>query len=151
MRELPSGRNDFVGGGAAMNGMGIRTQEKYDYDPSVKDSFYENTGVTREDIDGVYIYDAFAPNIWYGLETWGFCEPGTGYQFCKDGTIAVDGKLPVNTHGGHLSNGHFSGWNHLVEMYHQLSDDDLGQRQVKNADNVQWATPWGDTILMRRA
>jgi acetyl-CoA acetyltransferase len=151
MRELPSGRNNFVGGGASMQGMGIRTQQKSEYNPGVTDPFYENAGITRDDLDAMYIYDAFAPNIWYGLETWGLTEPGTGYEFTKNGKIGINGDLPVNTHGGHLSNGHFSGWNHMVEMYYQLSDQNLGKRQVTDANTVQWATPWGDSILMRRA
>jgi acetyl-CoA acetyltransferase len=132
----------------ARPGMGIRTQKEYDYDASVTDPVFERAGVTRDDIDALYTYDAFTPNVWYALERWGFCEPGTAHEFTRDGNVGLDGDLPMNTHGGLLSNGHITSWNHLVEMYDQLRGE-AGDRQIPNADTVQYASPFGDSIILR--
>lgn len=147
---LHAGRNNYVGGGAARPGMGIRTQEEREIEPGEFDHVYESSEITRDDVDGLYIYDAFSPNIWFGLERWGFVEEGRAHAFTRDSNISIDGELPVNTHGGHLSNGHISGWNHMVEMYNQLQGN-ADKRQIKGADTVQWATPWGDSVVLRRS
>lgn len=145
MQGLPAGRNGYL---FARPGMGIRTQDEYDYDPSVTNPFYEDAGIERGDVDALYVYDAFSPNVWYALERWGFCEPGSAHEFTRDGTIAVDGELPVNTHGGLLSNGHVSGWNHVIEMYDQLLGR-AGDRQLPAAETVQYAPPFGDSIVLQ--
>ena len=145
MEGLHAGRENHL---FARPGMGIRTQAEYDYDPSVTDPVYDRAGVTRDDVDAFYTYDAFSPNVWYALERWGFCDPGTAHEFTRDGGIAIDGDLPVNTHGGLLSNGHVSAWNHLVEMYDQLRGE-AGDRQLPGADTVQYGSPFGDSILLR--
>lgn len=147
MEGLHAGRNEYL---FSRPGMGIRTHDEYDYDASIVDHVYDQAGVSREDVDALYTYDAFSSNVWYALERWGFCDPGTAFEFTRDGSIGIEGELPVNTHGGLLSNGHISGWNHMVEMYNQL----LGRcddRQVAGADTVQWGTPFGDSIILRRA
>lgn len=149
MEGLHAGRDDFIGGGAARRGMGIRTQREYDYDPAELDYVYESSGVTRDDIDALFIYDAFSANIWFGLERWGFCDTGEAFEYTRDGRIGIDGELPINTHGGHLSNGHLSGWNHMVEMYNQIQGR-CDERQIGGADTVQWATPWGDSVILQR-
>jgi acetyl-CoA acetyltransferase len=146
MSGLQAGRNNHL---FARPGMGIRTQDEYEYDPSVTDPFYERAGVSRDDVDALYTYDAFAPNVWYALERWGFCEPGTAHEFARDGGVAIDGELPMNTHGGLLSNGHVSAWNHFVEMCDQLRGE-AGDRQLAGADTVQYASPFGDSVLLRR-
>lgn len=146
MEGLHGGRNNHL---FARPGMGIRTQDEYDYDPSVTDPVFERADVTRDDIDALYTYDAFSPNVWYALERWGFCEPGTAYEYVREGNVAIDGELPMNTHGGLLSNGHISAWNHLAEMYDQLRGE-ARNRQLSNVDTVQYASPFGDTVILTR-
>jgi acetyl-CoA acetyltransferase len=142
---LHAGRENHL---FARPGMGIRTQAEYEYDSSVTDPLYERAGVDRADVDAFYTYDAFSPNVWYALERWGFCPPGTAHEFTRDGAIAIDGSLPVNTHGGLLSNGHISAWNHLVEMVAQLRGT-AGPRQLPGASTVQYGSPFGDAIVLR--
>lgn len=145
MEGIHAGRENHL---FARPGMGIRTQREYEYDASVTDPIYDRAGVSRDDIDALYTYDAFTPNVWYALERWGFCAPGEAYEFARDGNIGLDGTLPMNTHGGLLSNGHITAWNHMVEMYNQLRGE-ADDRQLRGADTVQYATPFGDTIILR--
>jgi acetyl-CoA acetyltransferase len=62
------------------------------------------------------------------LEDYGFCPKGEG------GPYAVsDGRLPVNTHGGFLSEGYVHGINHIAEAVSQLRGD-AADRQVPGAE-----------------
>ena len=54
------------------------------------------------------------------LEDWGFCAPGEGGPFVEDGAIRWPaGRLPVNTHGGQLSEAFIHGYNNLTEAVRQ--------------------------------
>ena len=55
----------------------------------------------------------------------------------------------LNTNGGSLSDGHYSGYNQFVEMVTQLRGD-AGPRQIANAEVLQWATGFGDSAIMTR-
>ncbi len=147
MEGLHAGREEYV---FSRPGMAIRTHAATEYDPSTTDHVYDAAGVSRDDVDALYTYDAFASNVWFALERWGFCDPGTAHTATRDGAIGLDGRLPMNTNGGLLSNGHISGWNHLVEMYDQLRGR-CGDRQLPDASTVQWATPFGDAVILEGA
>lgn len=145
MEGVHAGRNNHL---FARPGLGIRTQERYEYDAGVTDPVYERANVARNDVDAFYTYDAFSPNVWFALEYWGFCPPGDAPRFVREDGIGLDGRLPTNTHGGLLSNGHLTAWNHLVEMYDQLRGE-AGDRQIPDADTVQYGSPFGDSVVLR--
>ena len=102
----------------------------------------------RCDPGALYTYDAFSPLVLFVLERFGFCAPGEAAAWVQDGRIGPGGALPVNTSGGLLSEAHVAGWNSLCEMVRQLRGE-AGPRQIAGARALQWATAWGDSVILR--
>ena len=70
-----------------------------------KDLLWPNAGVGPEDVDITGSYDAFSFTTLLQLEDYGFCEKGEGGEYVSDGTIALGGRRPNNTAGGHHNEG----------------------------------------------
>ena len=78
-------------------------------------------GIRPQDIRSAFLYDPFSFLVILQLEALGFCAPGEGGPFVEKGGIRLDGRLPVNTHGGLLSQAHsMSAINHVAEAVKQL-------------------------------
>jgi acetyl-CoA acetyltransferase len=88
---------------------------------------WDQAGLGPHDVDVAQLYDAFTPLVLIQLEDYGFCAAGEGAGVMRSGA------LPVNTHGGHLSEGYVHGLNHLAEAVHQLRHE-CGERQVTGAE-----------------
>jgi acetyl-CoA acetyltransferase len=145
MQGLPAGREEFIW---AYPGFGTSQQELFDYQPEPQ-PVYQMAEVTPQDVDALFTYDAFSILAWTALERFGFCGQGEAAAFTQGGRIEVGGALPMNTNGGLLSEGHIMGWNHQVEIVRQLRGE-CGQRQVANAQVIQWANAYGDSLIYRR-
>jgi len=89
--------------------------------------------ITRKDLDFAEIYDAYTIMLLLFLESLGFCKKGEGGPFAESGAIKLEGSLPVNTHGGHLSHSYINGASHVVEAIKQLRGE-AGACQIKNAE-----------------
>lgn len=84
------------------------------------DDVYRSAAMGPEDIDAVMIYDHFTPFVLFSLEAFKFCGIGEGGAFVENGRIEFDGDLPVNTHGGSLSEAYIHGLNHVLEAVRQV-------------------------------
>ena len=96
---------------------------------SIADRVWERSGMAPSDVDVALLYDGFSPSVYYWLESAGFCGKGEAHQFIQDGRIERTGQLPVNTHGGALSEGRLHSIGHLAEGVYQVTGR-AGERQV---------------------
>ena len=94
---------------------------------------YAMAGVGPTDFDLAELYDCFSYSVLVQLEDYGFCAKGDGGAFVASGATARGGSLPVNTHGGFLSEGYVHGLNHVAEAVSQLRHT-AGARQVPDAE-----------------
>jgi acetyl-CoA acetyltransferase len=93
----------------------------------VADTLYRRAGLGPGDIDVAQVYDCFTITVLLELEDFGFCAKGEGGAFVSSGEIELGGRLPINTGGGHLSEGYIHGMNHVVEGVRQIRGESSSQ------------------------
>ena len=114
---------------------------------------WSRTSLRPADVDVALLYDGFTFNAISWLESLGFCGFGEASDWLDHGRrIALDGELPVNPHGGQLSEGRTHGFGFLYEAITQLRHQ-AGERQVAKADTALvtsgGGTPSGVLLLQR--
>jgi acetyl-CoA acetyltransferase len=80
-------------------------------------------GIGLREIDVFGIYDSFTVTVAMLLEELGLADRGKSGAEARAGAFDIDGRTPMNTHGGLLSYGHpgvAGGMAHLVEVIMQL-------------------------------
>jgi acetyl-CoA acetyltransferase len=93
---------------------------------------WATTELKPSDVDVAELYDGYTMLVLQWIEALGFCKRGEGGPFVEAGNTRLGGKLPVNTHGGMLSEGRVHGISHLAEAVFQLRGE-CGERQTPNA------------------
>ncbi len=114
---------------------------------------WTRTSLRPADVDLALVYDGFTFNAVSWLEALGFCPIGEAEEWLDGGRrIALDGELPVNPHGGQLSEGRTHGFGFVYEAVKQLRHEADG-RQVTGATTAVvttgGGTPSGVLLLQR--
>jgi acetyl-CoA acetyltransferase len=96
---------------------------------------WRNADVGPDDVDVAQLYDAFSPLIPLSLEGYGFCKRGEAGDFLASGGIQwPDGRLPVNTSGGGMSEAYVHGINLISEGVRQLRGTSTAQ-----VEGAEWS------------
>ncbi len=89
---------------------------------------WARAGLGPEDVDVALLYDHFSGLVLLQLEDYGFCPIGESGPFVADGDIRyAGGSIPVNTHGGNLSEAYIIGFSHVMEAVEQLRGTAVNQ------------------------
>ena len=114
----------------------------------VADLLWARSGLGPADIDVAQLYDCFTITLLLQLEDYGFTKRGEGGAFAADGGIGLDGQLPCNTSGGHLSEGYIHGMNHVVEAVRQVRGTSTAQVPGAEVSLVTSAPPPASSALI---
>jgi acetyl-CoA acetyltransferase len=103
----------------------------------IMDTLWRRTGLCPNDVDLASLYDGYSPLCMDWIEA-AFCDRGEGAGLLEDafntetGELKLLGRIPVNTHGGNLSEGRLQGMGQVLEAVTQLRGEAAG-RQISNA------------------
>jgi len=95
---------------------------------------YQAAGIGPDQIDVFELHDSFTVMAALQLEAAGFALRGQGWTLAENGDIALDGRIPISTHGGLKARGDVGGATgvyQVVEIVRQLRNA-AGDCQVLN-------------------
>lgn len=81
---------------------------------------FAGAGIKPEDVDFAELYDPFTGMVMLHVEGFGLAAPGQAPELFRSGAAGLDGTIPINTHGGLLSEVYLNGLNHVIEAVQQL-------------------------------
>jgi acetyl-CoA acetyltransferase len=147
---------ELLGGGHATTGISeesCMTQGRaYPALPAAAESArlaFADAGISPGDLSFAEIYDCFTISVLLQLDQLGLCKPGESrFYFSEIGRTT----LPINTHGGLLSQAYILGANHITEAVKQVRNE-AGRGQLPTADigAVQLAPSAAHaTLVLRR-
>jgi acetyl-CoA acetyltransferase len=129
-------------------------------------ALYGAAGIAPADVDVAELYDPFTFMCMTHMEDFGLVPKGEAGAWVRAGENGLDGRCPVNTHGGLLSEAYVQGLNHVIEAVQQLRPggvcDDLCNgahtydrttcRQVRDAQiALCCGEEGGSSLLLRKA
>ncbi|WP_433366321.1 lipid-transfer protein [Streptosporangium sp. CA-115845] len=88
---------------------------------------WRQSGLGPSDVQAAILYDHFTPFVLTQLEELGFCGRGEARDYVADGGIEIDGRLPVNPHGGQLGEAYIHGMNGIAEAVRQIRGTSANQ------------------------
>ena len=95
---------------------------------------FQTAGIGPGDVDMAFLYDCFTITVLLELEGLGLVPKGEAGAFALEGRMEIGKDLPVNTHGGLLSQAHLGAMHHVIEATLQLRGEAAGGRQVENPE-----------------
>jgi acetyl-CoA acetyltransferase len=101
----------------------------------IAERLYAASGLGPSDIDFAELYDCFTYTLLAQIEGYSFAELGGVPDMLRDGAFDRTGRLPVNTHGGLLSEGYLQGFNHVYEAVQQIRGE-AEHRQLERHDTA---------------
>ncbi len=94
---------------------------------------WDLAGIGPNDVDVAQLYDAFTTMVILNLEGYGFCKRGEAGPYAMTGALEwPNGKMPINTSGGGLSEAYVHGYNLVIEAIKQMRG--TSTCQVKDAE-----------------
>ncbi len=118
------------------------------FPPAAAARLFEQAGVRHADIDVAEFYDATSYMPLRSLESYGFVPDGQAWRYVTEEGTGLDSPLPVNTHGGHLSEAYLHGMNGILEAVRQLRG--TASNQVTNAEVALVGAPAGSATILAR-
>jgi acetyl-CoA acetyltransferase len=118
------------------------------FPPGAAERLFAQAGVTRADIDVAEFYDATSYMPLRSLESYGFVPDGQAWRYVTEEGTGPGSPLPVNTHGGHLSEAYLHGMNGLLEAVRQLRGTAVNQ--VDGAEVALVGAPAGSATILAR-
>jgi acetyl-CoA acetyltransferase len=109
---------------------------------------FDEAAVTRRDIDVAEFYDATSYMPLRSLESYGFVPDGQAWRYVTETGTGPGSPLPVNTHGGHLSEAYLHGMNGVLEAVRQLRG--TAANQVAGAEIALVGAPAGSAMILAR-
>ncbi|MXW57282.1 MAG: acetyl-CoA acetyltransferase [Acidimicrobiia bacterium] len=121
------------GGGHMMHSNRVQADWTTSIAAKMARRLYDMAGVGPDDVQYASLYDAFTHLVLVQVEDYGFAPKGEAAAFIAEGGSAPGGRIPVNTHGGFLSEGYVHGLNNLHEAVRQVRGT-AGRFQVPGAE-----------------
>ena len=118
------------------------------FPPAAAERLFAQAGVSRADIDVAEFYDATSYMPLRSLESYGFVPDGQAWRYVTEQGTGPGSPLPVNTHGGHLSEAYLHGMNGILEAVRQLRGTAVNQ--VPDAEVALVAAPAGSAAILAR-
>ena len=118
------------------------------FPPATAMRLFTEAGVGRGDIDVAEFYDATSYMPLRSLESYGFVPDGQAWRYVTEAGTGPGSPLPVNTHGGHLSEAYLHGMNGVLEAVRQLRG--TASNQVPGAAVALVGAPAGSAMILAR-
>jgi acetyl-CoA acetyltransferase len=118
------------------------------FPPAAAGRLFDQAGVGRADIDVAEFYDATSYMPLRSLESYGFVPDGQAWRYVTEQGTGPGSPLPVNTHGGHLSEAYLHGMNGILEAVRQLRG--TAANQVPDAEVALVGAPAGSATILAR-
>ena len=118
------------------------------FPPATAARLFADAGVGRTDIDLDEFYDATSYMPLRSLESYGFVPDGQAWRYVTETGTGPDSPLPVNTHGGHLSEAYLHGMNGVLEAVRQLRG--TASNQVADPEIALVGAPAGSAMILAR-